>query len=137
MGGFTRLILDAGKVTNSMKGKFLYAGVQHRGLGAREPHQRKRPLWTLSTSPALLAFLTPVPRAGVPIAKGIRSVLGKREKPHQTSGSTDGENTSEIKQTMHFSVRVMLANLRTTCSLLERRKTEVLVDDASAATEPK
>ena len=103
-------MLNAGKVTNSRKGKFLLAGVKHRSLG--KPAQRKLPLWT-------------------------RSVLRKLEKPHRTSASMDRKSTPEIKQTIHFSVRVTLAKFGATCSLLGRRKTEILVDDASAATEPK
>lgn len=133
-------MLNAGKVTQSRKGKFLLAGNQLRSPGIRKQDQHKRPLWTLSTSPASLAFLTPIPRAGLPIAKGIRSVLGKLEKNHRTSTGADEEGISEIKQTIHFTVRVMMARDREHCNLLERRKTEVVVDDdndASAATKPK
>ena len=64
------------------------------------------------------------------------STREKYKKSTRTNASTDGKKDSDIEQTIHFSAQIMLAESRATCSLLDKRNTEIIVDNASATTEP-
>lgn len=131
--------MSAGKITNSKKGKFVFAGDHHRSLEIVQPEKRKHRIWTPWTACAAIVYgpflgFNPVGPMMMLISSSIRK--WKKNSSKDSSISTAEEYISQINQVIHFSVRVMMAKRRASCLLLEKRKTEVIAD-ASAATEPR